>query len=87
MNLAKTLPGLPTMKARMIRPERCEKCKFKGDQIEPGKFECRESPPVANSFMMQQGPGRSGFIVHTAYPIVQVDNWCGKFKPNVEGVN
>ena len=91
MNKPITLPGLPghlPVKGRVIRPERCEKCKFRGDQVQkPNQFECRESPPVPHSFMVPGPNGSSGFITHTTYPIVQADNWCGKFAPRIEGMN
>lgn len=76
------------MATRVIRTERCEKCKWKGDQIQPGKFECRESPPTVTSIPVQQRPGAPpGFMAHTTFPIVQPDYWCGRFRPNIEGVN
>jgi hypothetical protein len=89
MNLPKQpLPGLPHMKAHVIRNERCEKCKWKGNMIEPGRFECRAEPPTANSFMVQSRPGAPAqFITHTTYPIIQPDGWCGKWAPRIEGMN
>ena len=83
-----SLPGLPHMKAKLIRPDRCEKCKFRGDnQGGPEQYECRQGPPTATSIMV---PGRNGqpqFITHTTFPIVKGDNWCGKWAARVEGAN
>lgn len=82
------LPGLPHLKARVLRSERCEKCKWRGDEVQKGQFECRESPPTATTIMVPQpGVRGHGFMTHTTFPIIQADSWCGKWAPRIEGAN
>ena len=85
-NLPKSLPGLPT---RVLRLERCEKCKWRGDPGQPNQYECREGPPTATTHMVfPQGPNRPPqFVTHTGFPVVNRDGWCGRWKPRIEGVN
>ena len=80
------LPGLPYKKAKLVRPQRCGNCKHKGDEVQRDKHECRESPPTASVFMVQQGGGQ-GFVTHTGFPLVGVDCWCGKWATKIEQVN
>ena len=78
-----TLPGLPV--GRLIRPNTCANCKW--SQKAGNNVECRESPPTATTFMIQQRPGEHGFLVHTTFPIVQPDAFCGKWAAKVHLAN
>lgn len=67
----------------LIRPERCETCKFAVMLKKGEALECRRMPPVPTAFMV---PGRNGgveFPMYTAFPRVSGDNWCGEFRPKV----
>ena len=86
--LTKRFPGLPV--GRLIRPSTCVSCKWSVPQ--PGQqaeLECRESPPTATAFMMSPpAPGRPpGIIVHTGFPMVNGDTFCGKWAPKIDKVN
>ena len=83
----KPLPGLPHLKAKLIRPDRCEKCKFSATMQGRQELECHEGPPTATTFMVPGRNGQAGYVTHTGFPIVNGDCWCGRFGPKVEGVN
>lgn len=81
---------IPQLKAGVIlRPDRCEKCKF--HELYPANrdhLECRRHPPQRSAFAVP-GPNGNGFAIQetAAYPKVQKFGWCGEFKPRIEGLN
>ena len=78
-------PALPAVPARIIRVQCCSTCKH-SNRNDQANLECRESPPAVQTFMVPgpQGPGGPpGFLVHTSFPIVREEFWCGKFTTRI----
>ena len=76
-----TLPGLPI--GRLIRPNTCGTCKWSHKNGRAPQMECRESPPTAQAFPVQDR-GVQNFIIHTCFPMVNADSWCGKWATKIE---
>ena len=73
------LPVIPA--GKLIREDRCEKCKFSERQSsEREVLECHYNPPTASVVPSNKGPQ-----VLAAFPPVQADQWCGKYKKRVLG--
>jgi hypothetical protein len=81
-------PGLvvPNLKP-LLRLERCEKCKFKSAVPNSPNFECRRHPATVHLIPVSQSGNRMGFQAMSTWPTVQPDQWCGEWKPHVEGFN
>lgn len=73
----------------IIRPEQCAKCKFSLPRAhEQNKFDCRRNPPTAAIFPQQNERGQLvGSQIISGWPLVQGEQWCGEFRPNIVGVN
>jgi len=78
------LPGLP----HSVRLEKCANCKFAQSAAGETDMECRRSPPVPTSFMLQDPGGNVKFAMRTAFPRVNPASWCGEFaEPKTERAN
>jgi hypothetical protein len=56
----------------------CDKCKYAetaGDAM--GKFVCKRYPPTVS---LERNSVKGNHDIHTQYPIVLIDWWCGEFK-------
>ena len=74
----------------IIRTETCARCKW--STMQPGNVkqrQCRRMPPTVGIFpQMDARTGRVlGNLTITAYPTVQNEEWCGEFKPRLEGLS
>lgn len=78
------LPGLgQSLKAStLLRPERCEKCKWHAAVANQPHLECRRNPPTPSVI-----PTNRGLQTICTFAIVQPDAWCGEFKVQLEGIN
>lgn len=68
----------------LVRAESCQQCKFA--VLAPGNVkqrQCRRNPPTAAHIMIRAGQ----FMTYTGFPVVQPDNWCGEFRPKIEGMS
>lgn len=81
-DFAKPTPG------NVIRPHRCEKCAWATpSHNNKGLLDCKRYPPTLTVFPVQDQAGRMAFQEYTCDPKVQPENWCGEFKPRIEGLN
>lgn len=88
MKVIDSLPGLPSGRVAIVRPNCCGKCKHSAAVSGQKELECREGPPTATAFMVQQHPNKPpGIVTHTGFPMVHNDGWCGRFAPRLEGMN
>ena len=80
------MPGahLPAMK--VIRPQRCETCKWSSPSPEgQGLLDCHFGPPNVNGIFMGMGRDpadgvtKPQMMAHTAFPKMQPTDWCGQF--------
>ena len=73
----------------IIRTEVCAKCKW--STMQPGNVnqrQCRRFPPTALHVPQMDRMGRiAGTMTISGYPLVKNDEWCGEFKPRVEGLS
>ena len=75
--------GVPTMK--VIRPHRCELCKWSSPAEEQGLLDCHFGPPSVNGVFMGMGKNPATgqtepmMMAHTAFPKMQPTDWCGQF--------
>lgn len=78
-----TLPGLPQVTGKLIRPNRCENCRW-SERTNPTHpvFECHKNPPTASILPSNKGPQTL-----SAFPIVRPEQWCGAFEPKISQVN
>lgn len=67
----------------LIRPDRCEKCKFATARPGEDRFECHRNPPMVTAFLGPTPSGHPQVLNSTAFPIVQSDQWCAEFVPRV----
>lgn len=79
------LPIKPLQPAALIRPERCEKCKWASALRKQENFECRRNPPVPAHVPRQMRDGSVQFMTYSGYPQVRPDQWCGEFSQHIEG--
>lgn len=71
------LPGLPRhVKPVVIRPERCEMCKFATP--DGGGFLCHRNPPTGAVI-----PGPGGPMPVAVFPPVHGHAWCGEFQKKI----
>jgi hypothetical protein len=84
MNASKiALPGLPPSSVKLIRPNRCEACKFFEKQHPAHQHgECHKNPPMASIIPTNKGPQTL-----SAFPLVQPTQWCGAFETKIAAVN
>ncbi len=82
MNLP--LPGLGQgLKANtLLRPERCEKCKWHAAVSGQPHLECRRNPPIPHLLNTPRG-----MQTMCVFPIVSGEHWCGEYARSIEGVN
>lgn len=67
----------------LIRPDRCEMCKFASPLRNDERYECHRNPPAVTAFL---GPGPDGGVQvlnSTAFPLVQPSQWCSEFKMKI----
>lgn len=84
--MTQPLPGLPQhTKPTVIRAERCEKCKFSAPGQSKQHVECRRYPPALAQFPVDVRTGQ--FLERAVWPKVAPTEFCGEWKPKVEGVN
>jgi hypothetical protein len=67
----------------LIRPNRCEKCKWASAVPQDRNLQCRRYPPQAAHIVNQRGM----LQVVTYFPIVKPDEGCGEYQPLVAGMN
>ena len=74
-----TLPGLPKSTGQVIRPNRCENCKYaeKSNPTHP-VYECHKGPPTATIVPTNKGPQTL-----STFPMVQATQWCGAFEKKI----
>lgn len=75
------LPQPANAVATLIRPNRCEKCKYSSARPQNDNLECRRFPPTAAHIAERQKNGQLGFITYTGFPIVKPDAGCGEWAP------
>lgn len=71
----------------LIRAERCEKCRYSSALPNETVFECRQQPPSASVHPLQRSATAIDWQTFSTYPRVKPDQWCGQFKPHVDGVH
>jgi hypothetical protein len=79
---APPLPGIPNAAMKLIRAERCEKCRFASAIANKVELECRRLPPTVSTMVI--GTNRQGGVnLHSvaAWPHMTPNAWCGEFKP------
>lgn len=77
---------LQTMQAGpLIRPNRCERCRYASPLKGQTNFECRRHPPVPAHVPRQMRDGSVQFMTYSGYPQVKPDGWCGDFAVHIEG--
>ena len=76
----------PPAAARLVRPNRCENCKYASpSQQGQGLLDCHFGPPNVNGVFMGMGKdpvsGQAGpqMMAHTAFPIVRPDDFCAQW--------
>lgn len=81
-------PVPPNMKVEaVIRPDRCEKCKFSSlSPNNPNLLDCHRHPPQVFVFPIEspENPGRVSMQHYTTVPQVHPANHCGEFRPRIE---
>lgn len=65
-----------------IRTEQCAKCKWATPEQGSTNFECRRFNPSVIGV-----PTDRGIMRISAWPVVQPQQWCGEFKPNIIAAN
>lgn len=77
------LPGLPVSAVKLIRPNRCENCRWAERQgPTPPIYECHKNPPIAAIIATNKGPQTL-----SAFPLVRPEQWCGAFETKIAQVN
>lgn len=66
---------------QVIRAERCEKCRWLA--VEQGDMFCHRQPPSVQIMRDQRGAPTPV----SAFPPVGPTQFCGEFKPRLEGVS
>jgi hypothetical protein len=78
---APPLTGIPKP-MKLIRPERCEKCRFSSAIAQTTDLECRRNPPHTSTFVIgTTRDGRINLQTVGAFPRMVPTAWCGEFKP------
>jgi hypothetical protein len=79
-------PGPRVAPGILVRGERCEKCKFAQILPQNTNLECCRFPPQQTFILVpsQQGPRVERLA---ASPVVTPNQWCGEFRPRIDGVN
>lgn len=81
-------PGLVVpVQQPLLRPERCDKCKFKSAIPNSPNFECRRMPATVHLLPVAQTGNRTGWQAMSTWPTVQPDQWCGEYKTHLPGLN
>lgn len=73
----------------VIRPDRCEKCKFaSASPGNPAVLDCHRMPPTVFAFPVQhpEQPDRVAFQHYTCVPQVHPANHCGEFRSRIDMV-
>lgn len=66
---------------KIVRPNRCEKCKFAEKEGGMSKnYTCHFGPPTLSFVTSNKSP-----IPLTAFPVVQPDQWCNQFGKRIIG--
>lgn len=58
---------------------KCEDCKYYQLKVS----ECRKNPPSLVLHQQYQAVERIIFETKTEFPVVNKDDWCGKYNPRV----
>lgn len=81
-----TAPGA----ARLVRPQRCENCKYASpSQQGDGLLDCHFGPPSVNGIFMGMGKnpmtGQTGpqILNNTSFPILRPDDFCAQWASKV----
>ncbi len=77
-NMNLVMPTSPA--SRLVRLEKCETCKFHGNQPAGGGIDCRKEP--VKSAIVPDPRGTPAPISY--FPPVLPDWWCGEWKPRIE---
>jgi hypothetical protein len=73
----------------VIRPDRCERCKFASpSEGNAPLLDCHRFPPQIQAFPVRDTKtGNMAFQELTFQPKVHPANHCGEHKPRIEGMN